>query len=389
MDVGMGKVRRGTPPAEIVDVAIAIQRDPQTLPGRRERRADDLTSPDQHHATSVDQELALLSSRRSADTTHHPSERRAPSVSVVIPTLNEAANLPHVITRVAQEYEVIVVDGGSTDDTMQVARDLRPDAIVMRQPGQGKGDALFAGFRVARGDIIVTLDADGSQNAGEIESFVAALVAGADFAKGSRLIAGGGSADFTRLRAAGNRALGMAANVIHGTAYTDLTYGFNAFWRHCVPYLVNDAAGFEGETIMCIRAARAGLRTAEVVCYEDHRIHGESNLRTFRDGWRILRLLVNERRSAVVVIASATSADAPAAPGLSVALVGVGVDDVPSPATAPALTIVETAQTAALASSVDAGARRSLLRQRFSRRASTLATDELDIALDLAGEAQG
>ncbi|MDX6690063.1 MAG: hypothetical protein QOG15_1520 [Solirubrobacteraceae bacterium] len=226
-----------------------------------------------------------------------PRKEPEPTVSVVIPTMNEASNLPHVLSAVAEQYEVIIVDGGSTDDTMRVARELRPAAIVMRQPGRGKGDALFAGFAVARGDIIVTLDADGSQKASEIESFVAALVAGADFAKGSRLVAGGGSADFTRLRAAGNRALGMAANVMHGTRYTDLTYGFNAFWRHCVPYVVNGAGGFEGETIMCIRAARAGLSITEVACYEERRIFGESNLRTWRDGWRILRLLVAERRT--------------------------------------------------------------------------------------------
>jgi glycosyltransferase involved in cell wall biosynthesis len=219
----------------------------------------------------------------------------SPRVSVVIPTLNEAANLPHILPGIPSEYEVVVVDGGSVDGTMDVARALRPEAIVMRQPNRGKGDALFAGFLASTGDILITLDADGSQKVEELPAFVEALQGGADFAKGSRLVPGGGSADFTRTRALGNRALGLAANVIHGTSYTDLTYGYNAFKRHCLPHLITEMHGFEGEVIMCIRAASAGLAVTEVACYEEQRLHGESNLRTFRDGWRILKLLVNER----------------------------------------------------------------------------------------------
>lgn len=223
--------------------------------------------------------------------------RLSVSVSVVIPTMNEAANLPHVLSQIPDDYEVIVVDGGSTDGTMEVARTLRPSAIVMRQSGHGKGDALFSGFAAAHGEIIVTLDGDGSQRASEIQNFIDALCGGADFAKGSRMLNDGGSADLTRLRGAGNWALGTAANILHGTTLTDITYGFNAFWRDCLPYVINDSSGFEGETIMCIRAARAGLKITEVACYEDRRIHGQSNLRTFRDGWRILSLLINERRA--------------------------------------------------------------------------------------------
>jgi glycosyltransferase involved in cell wall biosynthesis len=236
-------------------------------------------------SSTIDEPVRVIAKQRPA----------RPSVSVVIPTLNEAQNLPHILPLISSEHQVIVVDGGSTDDTMAVAQALRPDAIVMRQPRKGKGDALFAGFMASSGDILVTLDADGSQKVDEINDFVAALVEGADFAKGSRLVSGGGSADFTWVRAVGNRMLGTAANVIHGTRYTDITYGFNAFWRNCLPHLMTDAYGFEGETIMCIRAARAGLLITEVACYEEQRIHGESNLRTFRDGWRILKLLVNER----------------------------------------------------------------------------------------------
>lgn len=85
------------------------------------------------------------------------------TVSVVIPTLNEAENLPYVFPRLPTGlHEVIVVDGRSTDETVAVARGLRPDVRIVMQAGRGKGNALAAGFAAATGEIIVTLDADGS-----------------------------------------------------------------------------------------------------------------------------------------------------------------------------------------------------------------------------------
>jgi glycosyltransferase involved in cell wall biosynthesis len=192
-------------------------------------------------------------------------------------------------------FEVILVDGQSSDGTIDVARAIRPDVRVVRQSRQGKGNALISGFEASRGEIIVALDADGSSDAAEISRFVEALKHGADFAKGSRFIEGGGSADITPLRRSGNRILRFIANVLHGTRYTDLCYGYNAFWRGCLPQLHLDCDGFEVETVMNIRAARAKLRVIEVPSYERKRLHGESNLHVVRDGWRILLTIVRER----------------------------------------------------------------------------------------------
>lgn len=219
-----------------------------------------------------------------------------PRVTVVIPTRNEAANLPHVFSRMPENvFEVIVVDGRSTDGTRDVARHAWPSCQVLVQPGRGKGDALVHGFRHARGDVIVTLDADGSADPAEIPLFVAALSAGADFTKGSRHAVGGGSDDLTRLRRMGNRGLGFVVNLLFRTRYTDLCYGYNAFWRHCLPHLAVDCDGFEVETLMNVRAAKAGLRVSEVPSHEGHRIHGLSNLNAHRDGWRVLRTILWER----------------------------------------------------------------------------------------------
>jgi hypothetical protein len=218
-----------------------------------------------------------------------------PRVSVVIPALNEAENLRHVLPRLPQGlHEVILVDGHSTDGTSQVAVEEYPSIRIVAQSGRGKGDAFQAGFAAVTGEIIVMLDADGSADPAEIPRFVDCLIRGADFAKGSRYIEGGGSADLTMIRQLGNWALSRTANLLYGTRYTDLCYGYNAFWVQCLPYLSVDVAGFEVETLLNVRVAKAGLQVAEVPSFEAERIHGDSHLRTFRDGFRVLRTMVRE-----------------------------------------------------------------------------------------------
>jgi glycosyltransferase involved in cell wall biosynthesis len=232
---------------------------------------------------------------------------------VVIPTLNEARNLPYVFSRLpADIHEVIVVDGHSVDDTVTVARQLRPDVRVVQQTRHGKGNALACGFQAATGDVIAMIDADGSTDPGEIPEFVQALVSGADFAKGTRFAAGGGSSDITWLRRRGNRLLVAVTNLCYGTRYSDLCYGFNVFWQKHVPVLGLDITsppsprgdgrlwgdGFEIETLIHMRVAEAGLRVAEVASFEHPRIHGVSNLDAFSDGLRVLTIILVERRRA-------------------------------------------------------------------------------------------
>jgi hypothetical protein len=219
-----------------------------------------------------------------------------PSVSVIIPTLNEALNIPHVLAGLpACVDEVVIVDGLSTDGTPEVALEVRPDARIVHQRGRGKGDAMRCGFEASTGDILVMMDADGSADPEEIPAFVEALVGGADFAKGTRFREGGGSSDITRLRSMGNRVLNGTVNCLFRTDYTDLCYGYNAFWRHCLPAMCVDCAGFEVETLINIRIARAGLVVCEVPSFERDRMYGQSNLRTFRDGARVLRTILRER----------------------------------------------------------------------------------------------
>ena len=148
---------------------------------------------------------------------------RSPSVSVVVPALNEERNIPHVFERIPKDvHQVVLVDGHSVDDTVAVARKLRPDVCVVSQTRKGKGNALACGFEAATGDVIAMVDADGSADPAEIPRFVAALVDGADFAKGSRFLPDGGSADITRLRAHGNQVLTTFFNLCYRCRYLTL-----------------------------------------------------------------------------------------------------------------------------------------------------------------------
>ncbi|TQJ34516.1 glycosyltransferase family 2 protein [Arthrobacter sp. SLBN-122] len=217
------------------------------------------------------------------------------SVSVVIPTLNEARNIPWVLRRMPSYVdEVIIVDGRSTDNTVGVAQAIRDNLVIVNEPRKGKGVALRSGFAAASGDIIVMLDADGSMDPQEIGWFVSPLQHDYDFVKGSRHVTGGGSEDLTRLRKAGNQALTQLANAVLHSNYSDLCYGYIAFRRECLDILQLESDGFEIETELIVRAARAGLRIAEVPSIELDRISGASNLQTFRDGWRVLRKLAHE-----------------------------------------------------------------------------------------------
>jgi glycosyltransferase involved in cell wall biosynthesis len=218
------------------------------------------------------------------------------SISVIIPARNEASNLQHVLPYIPSIVsEVILVDGHSTDGTITMAQQLLPDIHIIRQQGKGKGNAIQAGLAAATGDIIVLLDADGSADPCEIERFVDVLMVENDFAKGSRFVKGGGSHDITIFRRLGNYGLQVLVNLLFQTRFTDLCYGYNAFWRHCFEHVQLDCDGFEIETLINIRMHQAGLRIAEVPSFEYHRIHGTSNLNAFRDGWRVLRTILKER----------------------------------------------------------------------------------------------
>lgn len=223
-----------------------------------------------------------------------PLATRGGTVSLVIPVRNEARNIAWVLEQIADDIdEIILVDGNSTDATLITARSYRPDVKVVAQEGMGKGSALRTGFAAATGDIIVMMDADGSMAPQEIRHYVHFLSNGYDFVKGSRFVGGGGSLDITAFRRLGNRMLLAVFNSLYDSDLTDLCYGFCAFHRRYLDLLALSATGFEIEAEMVVRATRAGLRIAEVPSLEMPRRSGKSNLHAIRDGFRVLRTVLD------------------------------------------------------------------------------------------------
>jgi len=219
-----------------------------------------------------------------------------PRVSFIIPTLNEAKNLPWLLPRIPRwAHEIIIVDGCSTDDTVAVARRLREDVKVVMEYRRGKGAALQAGFQAATGDIIVMIDADGSMVPEEAIVFVSTLMAGADLVKGSRFLQGAGTDDMSLFRMLGNWGLTLIVRLLYGGLFSDLCYGYMAFWTRHVATLNCDCDGFEIETLINVRALKNHLNIVEVASSEAPRISGESNLRAIPDGWRVLKTILREK----------------------------------------------------------------------------------------------
>lgn len=213
-------------------------------------------------------------------------------VSVIIPTLNEAAAIEEVIerTRLAcpPGTEIIIVDNHSSDDTVQ--RALRRGARVERQAARGKGNAMRFGAARAAGEILVFIDGDATYPPEAIPSLVKPCVENlSDIVYGSRFL-GGGRPPLPVWRCAGNRLLSMAASRLFGKT-TDLLTGFFAVRRDVFDRLTLTSCGFEIETELFIKARRSGGRMAEIPIEFSSR-KGESKLCGWRDTWRICRTMM-------------------------------------------------------------------------------------------------
>lgn len=220
-----------------------------------------------------------------------------PYISIVIPTLNEADNIGILLKSVRNEiksydYEILVVDGGangrSTDGTVKIAKGFGARVIY---DDKGKGSALIKGFKNAHGDIIISMDADLSHRPKELKLLISGIEAGYDVCVGSRFMAGGGSSDMPPFRVFGNSVFVTLVNIIYGSKYTDMCYGYRSFSRGALKKLKLTETGFGIETEINIAAQKAGLKVLEVPSFEKKRAMGVGKLRSFQDGFVILKTI--------------------------------------------------------------------------------------------------
>lgn len=221
-----------------------------------------------------------------------------PTVTVIIPTLNEESTIPSVILRLHElgYNDVLIVDGNSKDRTAQLAKNLGAEVILQR--GAGKGTALRQAFNHdgIKGDMVVMMDADGSMNPEEIPFLIETLASGADVVKGSRFLSTGYSEDMSLFREIGNWFFLFLVNLFWSADYTDLCYGFAVFKNKTLKQLrtVLRSENFEIETEVFIKAKKMGFKVAEAPSVELRRRYGKSNLSCFRDGLRILKAIFLE-----------------------------------------------------------------------------------------------
>jgi len=217
-----------------------------------------------------------------------------PYLSIVIPTLNEERNIKMLMEGISNvlhdyKYEVLIVDGYSKDDTVKIAKRMGARIIY---DDKGKGSALIKGLHDAKGEIIISMDADLSNRPNELLLLIAGIEAGYEVCLGSRFLTGGGSDDMPMVRKIGNKGFVTIVNLIYGSHYTDLCYGYRSFARNVANRLHLKEPGFGIETEISIKAQKMHMRVLEVPSYEKLRASGEGKLRSLSDGFIILKAII-------------------------------------------------------------------------------------------------
>ena len=209
-------------------------------------------------------------------------------VTVLIPALNEAGSLIKTVEEIPKKLveEILVVDGGSHDDTVEVAKSLGCRVII--QSGKGYGNAMRLGFRQALGDVIISLDADGSQDPRDIPKLLKEINQGYDLVLGSRYLSGAGSEDDTIIRFIGNKFFTSLTNLFFNMRLSDSLFLFVAMKKKMLEELDLRSEDFALCIEIPVKAYKAGYKICEVKSIERKRFAGDSKVNAFIDGVKIL-----------------------------------------------------------------------------------------------------
>ncbi|MER7478759.1 glycosyltransferase family 2 protein [Streptomyces sp. NPDC126510] len=220
-----------------------------------------------------------------------------PTIACVVPCHNEEAAVGKVVRdlrAVLPEAVVYVYDNASTDRTAEVAR--AAGAMVRQETRKGKGNVVRRAFADVDADALLIIDGDDTYDASRARELVDLLFEGPyDQVVGARRVSVDGA--YRAGHAVGNKLLTGAVRSLFGNDVTDMLSGYRVFSRRFVKSFPALAREFETETEMTIHALHLRLPTAEVLT--DYRVRpagGESKLRTYRDGWRILRVILDLAR---------------------------------------------------------------------------------------------
>jgi SAM-dependent methyltransferase len=231
-------------------------------------------------------------------------DKELPKVSVVVPARNESGNIGRIFESVpdmGRETELIFVEGGSTDDTYEAIEKAIADnphrrAKLLRQMGQGKGDAVRLGFQYAQGDILMILDADLTVPPEDLPLFYDALYSGkAEFVNGVRLIYPMEKEAMRFFNLAGNKFFSLAFSWLLGQPIKDTLCGTKALWKTDYERIAANRSYFGdfdpfGDFDLLFGAAKLNLKIREVPIRYRERKYGTTNISRWKHGWLLLRM---------------------------------------------------------------------------------------------------
>jgi dolichol-phosphate mannosyltransferase len=216
-------------------------------------------------------------------------------VCIVILTLNEEGSIQGVIRNFSNTLpdmstKIIVIDGKSSDNTVEIARDAGVEVLI--QKTMGKGAAIREAIEYTNADIVVFIDGDGTYTSEEVENLVTPIVNGeADMVIGSRFLGKMENGSITLLNKFGNRLFNFLIKISNKFKITDVLSGYRAIKRECLDEIVLFSVGFEIEVEMTMEFLSKKYRLIEVPISYQKRIDSKTKLRPFHDGFGIFRTL--------------------------------------------------------------------------------------------------